>query len=40
MLANKSSSMVGSEVNPAVKIDSRISIECGVEHHSIDISLE
>ncbi|GKC00532.1 probable protein arginine N-methyltransferase 3 [Tanacetum coccineum] len=40
MLANKSSSMVGSEVNPAVKIDSRISIARGVEHRSIDISLE
>ncbi|PWA39939.1 Protein arginine N-methyltransferase [Artemisia annua] len=40
MLPNKSSSMVGSEVNPAVKIDSRISIARGVEHRSIDISLE
>lgn len=37
---NKSSSMVGSEINPAVKIDSRISVARGVEHRSIDISLE
>lgn len=35
-----SASTIGSEVNPAVKIDSRISIARGVEHRSIDISLE
>ncbi|XP_071716065.1 probable protein arginine N-methyltransferase 3 [Rutidosis leptorrhynchoides] len=40
MLVHQSSSMVGSEVNPAVKIDSRISVVRGVEHRSIDISLE
>ncbi|KAI3711859.1 hypothetical protein L1987_70408 [Smallanthus sonchifolius] len=40
MLTTKSSSTVGSEVNPAVKIETRISIARGVEHRSIDISLE
>ncbi|KAJ0531102.1 putative methyltransferase transcription factor C2H2 family [Helianthus annuus] len=40
MLTTKSSAMVGSEVNPAVKIGARISIARGVEHRSIDISLE
>lgn len=40
MVINQSSSMVGSELNPAVKIDLRISIARGVEHRSIDISLE
>ncbi|KAD2393956.1 hypothetical protein E3N88_40933 [Mikania micrantha] len=40
MLTTKSSSIVGSEVNPAVKIDARVSIARGVEHRSIDISLE
>lgn len=39
-LTTKSCSMVGSEVNPAVKIDARISIARGIEHRSIDISLE
>ncbi|KVH93500.1 probable protein arginine N-methyltransferase 3 [Cynara cardunculus var. scolymus] len=40
MLVNGSSSTVGTDVAPAVKIDSRISIARGVEHRSIDISLE
>ncbi|KAI3814805.1 hypothetical protein L1987_14450 [Smallanthus sonchifolius] len=40
MLTTKSSSTVGSEVNPAVKIETHISIARGVEHRSIDISLE
>ncbi|KAL8242835.1 hypothetical protein R6Q59_013137 [Mikania micrantha] len=40
MLTTKSSSIVGTEVNPAIKIDTRISIARGVEHRSIDISLE
>ncbi|KAI3803224.1 hypothetical protein L1987_31373 [Smallanthus sonchifolius] len=39
MLTTKSCSVVGCEVNPAVKIDARISIARGVEHRSIDISL-
>ncbi|XP_076927323.1 putative protein arginine N-methyltransferase 3 [Bidens hawaiensis] len=39
-LTSKSCSKVGSEVNPAVKINARISIARGVEHRSIDISLE
>ncbi|KAL8235178.1 hypothetical protein R6Q59_021278 [Mikania micrantha] len=40
MLTTKSSSMAGSEGNPAFRIDARISIARGVEHRSIDISLE
>ncbi|KAI7749371.1 hypothetical protein M8C21_000721 [Ambrosia artemisiifolia] len=39
-MTTKSCAMVGSEANPAVKIDTRISIARGVEHRSIDISLE
>lgn len=40
MLVNGSWSTVGTDVAPAVKIDSRISIARGVEHRTIDISLE
>ncbi|KAJ9538090.1 hypothetical protein OSB04_030823 [Centaurea solstitialis] len=40
MSVNGSSSTVGTDVAPAVKIDSRISIARGVEHRTIDISLE
>ncbi|KAI3715648.1 hypothetical protein L6452_22634 [Arctium lappa] len=39
MLVNGSST-VGTDVAPAIRIDSRISIARGVEHRSIDISLE
>nr|XP_043624444.1 probable protein arginine N-methyltransferase 3 [Erigeron canadensis] len=40
MSVNETSSMVGSEIKPAIKIDLRISIARGVEHRTIDISLE